>query len=210
MLSMPTLDEFWEAVAAGDLETVRQGLPELADLRHPSGASSIQWAMYTGQPDVAEALVSAGATVDLATACTIGAIDSIPSDADPNALSADGFRPLALAAAFGHNDIVRLLISKGADPNLRSTALGGVPPLQSAVFGKNLEAVALLIEAGADVNGRQGGGFTALMGAGQNGDAPMVRFLLEHGADPALADGEGKRAVDYAASDEITELIQTA
>ena len=43
----------------------------------------------------------------------------------------------------------------------------------------------MLVDAGSDVNGRQSGGFTALMGSAQNGDVNMVRYLLDHGAEKA-------------------------
>ncbi|HVT13981.1 MAG TPA: ankyrin repeat domain-containing protein [Fimbriimonadaceae bacterium] len=197
-------EAFLKAVSSGDRAAVSEALgahPALADARGPDGATAMQRAVYYGHPELIDDFLAAGAQVDLATACTIG--KNLPSDFDPNQLSADGFRPVALAAAFGHNDIVRVLLGKGADPNLPSTALGGVPPLQSAVFGRNLEGVRLLVEAGADVNAKQQGGFTALMGAAQNGDAEMVRYLLASGADAKLLDNGNKSAADWAADDEV-------
>lgn len=200
--------QFIEAIGKGDKGAVAEALaenPELANARCPDGASLIQRAVYYGHPELVEDLLAAGADVDLATACTIG--KPLPDEYDPNQLSADGFRPIALAAAFGHNGIVRELLAKGAGPNLTSNALGGVPPLQSAVFGRNLEAVRMLVEAGADVNAKQQGGFTALMGAAQNGDAEMVRFLLASGADAKAQDNGGKSAADWAANNEVRSLV---
>jgi ankyrin repeat protein len=203
-------EEFLKSVANGDSDAVAAALledPSLLEERAPNGATAIQWAAYHGKPSMIDQLVAAGAEVDYPTACCIGRIDLIPEHADPDAMSADGFCVLALAAAFGHNDIVRLLLDRGANPNAVSPALGQVPVLQSAVFGRNAEAVRMLVEARADPNGRQGGGFTALMGAAQNGDPDMVKYLLAHGADPLLRSDEGKLAADYANTDEIRALV---
>ncbi len=48
--------------------------------------------------------------------------------------------------------------------------------------GRNAEVVKLLIDAGADVNARQEGGFTPLMAAVQNGDAEIEALLRTAGA----------------------------
>jgi ankyrin repeat protein len=40
----------------------------------------------------------------------------------------------------------------------------------------------VLLEAGADPNARQHGGFTPLMGAEQNGDLDLAELLIRHGA----------------------------
>jgi uncharacterized protein len=199
-------EAFIATISAGDRAALLDGLrvdPTLANVRGPSGESALQWAVYTGHSEFIDDLLAAGATVDFATACTIGRIEAITDHAPVNLLSADGFRPIALAVAFGHNDIVRLLLQKGADPNQRSTALGGVAPIHAAVFGRNLEGLKLLVEAGANVNEAQAGGFTPLMGAAQNGDADMVRYLVEMGADIGAANDEGMTAADYATSEEI-------
>jgi len=202
--------EFLSAVAAGDTHRVREILRAdsiAADARTDKGASALQWAVYNRHPEVVELLLEAGAQVDFHSACTIGKIDAIAADVDVDQLSGDGFRPLALAAAFGHNDVVALLLQRGADPNLTSPALGDVPPLQAAVFGRNLGAIKLLVEGGAKVDGTQQGGFTALMGAAQNGDVETVRYLLDQGADRSLLDKDGKSAADWASTDAARAAI---
>lgn len=203
-------EAFLKLVADGDGAAVADALatdPSLADARSSTGASALQWSVYHREPWMVETLAAAGAKFDLASACATGRIDFVAKDGNVDALSADGFRPVALAVAFGHNDIVRKLLDLGADPNLPSPALANVPPLQSAVFGRNLEGLKLLIEAGAEVNARQGGGFTALMGAAQNGDDSMVAYLLECGADPAAQSDEGKTALDLAGTEDVRGLL---
>src|ERR1044072_686008 len=191
--------EFLNAIAAGDAATIRTGLtaePSLAAIRNGSGATALQWAVYTGNASLIDLLLEFGATVDPWTACTIGKNDAIGPDMNPNELSPDGFTPLCLAVAFGHSDIARLLLQQGADPHLSPTALGGVAPAHAAVFGRNLAGLRIVSDAGADVNAKQEGGFTPLMGAAQNNDLDMVKFLIDRGAEPAAKSEEGKQAAD--------------
>ena len=58
----------------------------------------------------------------------------------------------------------------------------GVAPLHSAAAARNREAVRLLLEAGADANAIQQGGYTALDAAEHHEDAEMAALLREHGA----------------------------
>jgi ankyrin repeat protein len=198
--------EFLKAIASGNGAAVREALREdsnLAKARTAEGATALQWAVYTGNADLTVPLLEAGAPVDLATVCTIGKMDAISPDADVKELSPDGFVLLGLAVAFGHNDIARLLLQQGADPNQRGTALGGVSPVHAAVFGRNLEGLKIVVDAGGDVNAKQAGGFTPLMGAAQNGDLDMVKYLLDQGADASAETDEGQTAASLASTDEI-------
>ena len=79
--------------------------------------------------------------------------------ADPNPVGHAGFPPLIAAlscsrpqpGAPGRSDvtnIIKLLLSFGADPNQRG--LNDYTPLHMAVGERNLEAIQLLLEAGAD------------------------------------------------------------
>ena len=49
--------------------------------------------------------------------------------------------------------------------------------IHAAVAGRNAVIVRALIDAGADVNAQQAGGFTPLMAAEQNGDEEIVGML---------------------------------
>jgi ankyrin repeat protein len=94
----------------------------------------------------------------------------------------DGLKatPLHYAAIYGTPEAVRLLLSAGADPRARNQS--GASPLLYAAW--NFEKTRLLVEHGADVNGANNGGFTPLMvAASAYGNAPTVRYLLEHKAD---------------------------
>jgi uncharacterized protein len=76
-----------------------------------------------------------------------------------------------------------------------------VMPLHSAAAARSVPIARLLLEHGAPVNARQGGGdlgFTPLMEAAFNGQIDMVETLLRHGADRGLADSNGQTAADHA------------
>ena len=49
----------------------------------------------------------------------------------------------------------------------------------------------MLLAHGADVNARQHGGWMPIHSAAQNGDEQMVELLLEHNADPTMANDQG-------------------
>ena len=57
----------------------------------------------------------------------------------------------------------------------------------------------LLLEAGADPDAVQRGGWTPLHSAAHIGDARTVELLLARGADPAALDDEGRSVADMAA-----------
>lgn len=195
---------FFDAVKCGDLSQVDSFLesdPSLVSSRAEDGVTAVQAAVYAFKFDMAHHLVEKGAVLDLPSACCVGNVQAIESLAGPdnvNRLSIDGFPPLSLAAAFGGVESARSLIRAGADLNTKSTGLGGVAPLHACVFGGQNETLRLLLESGADPDVRQDAGFTALMGAAQNGNLEAVTLLLDHGADPALTMPDGKAAADFA------------
>lgn len=59
----------------------------------------------------------------------------------------------------------------------------GPAPVADAAMSKDREAVKTLLKSGADVNGAQGDGMTALHWASRNGDAELAQMLLFAGAN---------------------------
>ena len=64
---------------------------------------------------------------------------------DVNAQNLNGFYPLTSAASWGHNEIVELLIAKGADVNVKSS---GKTPLDWAIKQLHPETADLLRKHG--------------------------------------------------------------
>lgn len=94
----------------------------------------------------------------------------------------------------------KFLTEKPAAINQPDTELQ-VRPLAWAALHGNIKAVQLLLDAGADPNGRNGDGSTALHGAVFTGRPEVLRLLLEHGADPESKNLQGEVPAQAAAAD---------
>src|SRR5688572_13359867 len=195
-----------KAARAGDAERVKallQADPRLLVARDPMGNTALIIAVNSGHEALADLLYDAGVEPGLHEAAAIGdtarvraALEQHPEQLDT--YSPEGFTPLALAAHFGHLEVMRLLIDRGADVNRVATHRLAVTPLHAALFGRQVEAARLLVERGVDVTLGRGGsgwkraGWTPLHYAAGMGFSTLVQPLLERGADPSRADEEGK------------------
>ncbi|KAM4044271.1 M-phase phosphoprotein 8 isoform 2-T2 [Anomaloglossus baeobatrachus] len=107
-----------------------------------------------------------------------------------------GMTLVMMAAAAGQDDILRLLIKKGAKINAKQR--NGTTALIHATEKNYLTTVALLLEAGAFVNMQQATGETALMKACKKGNVDTVRLLIEHGADCNVLTKHQSNALQFA------------
>ncbi len=129
---------------------------QLIDLLCVSGAdpdTAMPAALGHGEFDAISALIRRGANINLpvaaATGRTADALKSLTA-----ATAEDRHRALALAAQFGHTDIVRLLIDAGEDPN-RYNPVGchsHSTPLHQAALAGHMDVVRLLVERGATLD----------------------------------------------------------
>ena len=105
------------------------------------------------------------------------------------------FATALMRAAFsGDPELVKLLLSYGADPNIVSSdnetvlmaaaGTGFIPGYsRGRTPAERLEVVKLLVDLGQDVNAADDYGITALMVAANLGDVPVIQYLLDKGAD---------------------------
>jgi ankyrin repeat protein len=179
------------ARCAGTSRTAKLLLERGADATecNDAGISPIIAGAASGDRETVKLLLEAGAKAD-----------DFPKLKDPRATDiAAGLRTPLMWAAY-HNDeqMVRLLLDHGADPN-RSTYFG--TPLSHACWHDGFEAAAVLIDRGANVNTRDAvADFTPLhWAAGDESLRPhLVRLLLGSGADPNAAGGESVGAFGLA------------
>nr|XP_009941528.1 PREDICTED: M-phase phosphoprotein 8 [Opisthocomus hoazin] len=108
----------------------------------------------------------------------------------------NGMTLLMLAAAGGHDDLLRVLIRKGAKVNGRQK--NGTTALIYAAEKNFLTTVAILLEAGAYVNMQQSSGETALMKACKRGNSDIVRLMIESGADCNILSKHQNSALHFA------------
>lgn len=97
--------------------------------------------------------------------------------------------PWVETVLFGSAAEVRRLLDNKFDPNSATTA-GGTTALMLAM--PDIEKAKLLIERGANVNGRSKSKFSPLMVAAQYPDStPTMRLLLDRGAEVRMPKGAG-------------------
>jgi len=192
-------DRLIAAAAAGDRAAIAAALADGADAdaTDAHGRTAILIATQARQTAAVEALLAAGADIDR------------QDDQRAN--------PLLHAAADGFLPVVRLANEAGADPRI-TNRYGGVAIIPASERG-HVEVVRyLLSETTVDVNHVNRLGWTALLEAillsdGGPTHQEIVGLLLDHGADPNLADGDGVRPLAHARSrgqTAITRALEAA
>ncbi len=203
---MSETQPFFDAIRAGDLVAVRALLEQDSSLLKAKNAQSqspVLFAAYNGRKEIRDLLIARGATLALHEAAATGQLARVKEFVEENpdaakAHSPDGFPLLALAAAFGHEDVARYLHEKGADVNAVSTNGTGYTALTGAVAGNNVPIAKWLAENGAEVNYRYAKGHSPLLEAAANGNLEIVKMLVAHGADLRARTDDGKSALNFA------------
>jgi ankyrin repeat protein len=152
----------------------------------------LRWLVLTHKIDPCEA--AADDWLALHCACHMGstaAVEYLLSLPQAAAMLAaeikEGYTALHCAADSEHDDIVQLLLSKGAAVDARSHT--GVTPLMQAQL---MRAVTALVNAHADVNAVDNDGSTVLHHCAKQGAAESVyKLLLKHSAVPTAVDVNG-------------------
>jgi ankyrin repeat protein len=176
------------AVLGGSREAVNLLLDRGSNIhgRNPGDLQAIDFAIWGERRlsingDIAQLLVSRGATYDLAIASALGDLPGVRKmlDENPSRISEtrpSGRRPLSAAVECGHDDIARLLLERGANPRWEEP---------DAPHGTSLHA------------------------ASRMGNLAMVKLLLDHGADPNEDIDSTSPPTAFAATPEIRALLES-
>ncbi|CAM9188238.1 unnamed protein product [Ectocarpus fasciculatus] len=151
-----------------------------------------------------------------------GAFEMLEAGANADGSSEAAASPLFLAANRGRLDILQLLIDN-APSSLDKFADGfsgvtllcaqGLTPLHGAIKGENLDALRILLVAGADPNLADNKGSTPLMMTclhyihAKNFVLRAVRELFDAGADPRGTGIRGETALHFAANFNAPDLL---
>ena len=187
-----------EAVRGGNLrlvEFVYQKMHFSPDQETEIGATPLGVACQKGNSDqansghlsIAEALLGVGATVD--------------------GLRPD-WRPLILATSTCFTEMMKLLLSRGANPDI--AASGRNTPLHSAASLATSLPTRILLKSHANPNIVDESTNSPISCAAANGRDEIVEVLLDGGADPELCGEDGWTALQFAADDgdpAITRLL---
>lgn len=144
--------------------------------------------------DIFKLLIERGAYLDICMASLTGNIQRVAELLEEDASLANkpspyvsyypgSGTPLKNACIGGHYEVVKLLLEKGADPNLPEE---GIAPmghaLHSAVFYRHIEIVKLLLENGAHPNVEIESSADTLSAAIDQKNQPMINLLCSYGA----------------------------
>lgn len=143
---------------------------------------------------------------------TLAALESGASLTKRDAL---GYTVLHRVVEEGHEELLSLLLSRGAAKGLATTSEGlpmqqgksvdsrdnnQATALMHAAGGSHNKMVEILVEAGADLSARDEFGMRPLHYAAEGGHLGTVELLLKLGADPDAMDEVGKTAADVASA----------
>jgi ankyrin repeat protein len=156
---------------------------------------SIPLAAVFGDTKEIKALIAAGedpesAATDGVTglmySAQFGNLDAVQlfldAGADVNKLDNErGTTALIYATGNAHTEIVRLLLSRRADPQIKFAS--GRTFLHAAVGSNALEIVEIALAAGLDVNATSEDGLTPLHIAAWSRNPQLLKVLIERGAD---------------------------
>lgn len=178
-------DTLTRAVQRGCVDRVREFLSAGGiDSKDGRESEALRTAIRTGNREVAQLLINAGAPVN-------------PSQTTL-------WTPLGDAAFAKHFDIMKLLLQSGAKVDAPDHR--GVTLLVSMGFF-DPEVTTILLEAGADPNATDQEGQTALMKAAAHGLKQTVQLLVDHHADINKKDSKERTALMHAAASRHSKAI---
>jgi ankyrin repeat protein len=153
---------------------------------------------------------SSKADESLISACVAGDMERARAALDEGARIDGGgaLIPLVEATRYGHLELARFLLARGAAPSAREEPLGETALFEAAKKGHEA-IIDLLLGAGAAVDERDRHDITPLMRAASDGAATGVQHLLARGADPNAKAQSGGTAFHFTATASPVDAFET-
>ena len=202
------------AAAAGQREAVDYLLQNGADptAKDDLGKTALLHAMAADDRRLTETLLSLNTTrainlpdnmgnTPLIYAAQNGSVDNIrvllKYKADPDYQNpANGFSALSAAAAAGQEKAAQMLVSNGANVNLRDNE--GRTALFYAAANGQTSLIRQLLRMGADINATDARGENVFIAAAEGQSIPSMQFLTRDYFSINSTDADGKTALMYA------------
>ena len=180
------------AARKGHKEIVRILMDRITEIPQSKEEDFLNYAALIGNCELVERLIEGGVNIKdqhnhaLAYAALGGSVDALQKlldyGANPNGFLNDGLPAVTHASAQGHVEVVKLLIAAGADINARGSVQEGYV-LNAAVRGQHYDVVNELINAGVQLNVKQG---DALIQAVKVGNKRIIQRLIQAEAKISL------------------------
>lgn len=212
-MNSTVIEEYIETGNHQDLELLLSQDPSLVNQKTSHEISPLLLSCYYHKPQITQVILKFISTITIHEACATGLITHIQMMIDHkkdivDELSDHGFTPLGIAAHFGKEEVVRLLLAHHANPNIGSQNGYNTYPIHAAL-GINHDGIAkMLIEGGADVDVLQYGAIAPIHLAAQHGNIDIIILLLEQGADISVLTQTGQSASDLAAEKGFLEIAE--
>ena len=222
-----------DAIKAGNSAAAASLLQKKVDVNvaEADGTTALHWAIRNDDAGLVDRLIRAGANpkaenrygvTPISLACENGSAPVVErllkAGVSANATGPLGETALHLCARTGKPEAVRALLAHGASIDVIENWRGQTPLMWAAAEG-HVDAMKVLIEAGADVNARSSiiawerqrteeprdkwlppGGLTPLLFAARDGKVDSVRTLLDAHADINIVDPDRHTALVLALS----------
>lgn len=210
MKSVPEVCELIRSGKNDEFERALNESPDLAEQKTDQGISLLSYAAYCRNPVATESIRTRKRQIDVFEAAAIGdsaeVRDFVKHHPDQiNTFSSDGFTLLGLSCFFGHEEMARYLVERGADANRASNNSFKVTPLHSACAVSNYAIVELLLQHGAQVNLSQQSGVTPLHTAAHLGQSRLAELLIKSGANINATLDDGRTPFALAEEKGFTE-----
>lgn len=183
-----------KAAANGDLATLRKLASNRSalDATDGNGRTPLHVATFLKQREAIAALIRAGANS--------AALDNQKYDA------------VTIAAVADDPQTLKVLLDSGASAKLITSIYDGTALIAAAHLGHE-EVVSLLIRAGAPLDHVNNIGWTALMesivlGNGGKRHQASLKYLLDAGANPNIADKQGVSPLAHARARRYEAMVQ--